>query len=422
MGSLGRGEVMRRVAFYSVHLSLSISIISTITFISLVCIASPKPIEVSNPLSCRQAVQKYLAHHLTILNTRQRLLSQRFETLEKMRWMPKEPQLRGRFDQEQKADLSQSRIGLRWHMPHFTGAEDVLARYELNQLDLIELWIDLHKSAIATRISKTHINYRIAWVNWSTLTVKALIKSTQVSLVQDLVSIGMNPTEKLIIHQTELQKLRQKIQIQRRVLNAISSTLNLNRTTQPQLDLQHSPLSYRCQTIPATTHGWNELLSLKVRRTLEEVEAIINLQLSTLKDHKDSYQWLDFMELSYDGTDGAERLIAEVGVNLPFGSYRSKESEIQRLGEKQDIRLLEKQSLEHRNALKEVLKIDQLQLNDDVQVSPPMRKDITSLQDLNLWNAQLQLWQTQWLNRLSLEEAIIDWHSLNYTQPMTQTE
>ena len=422
MGSLGRGEVMRRVAFYSVHLSLSISIISTITFISLVCIASPKSIEVSNPLACRQAVQQYLAHHLTILKTRHRLLSQRFETLEKMRWMPKEPQLRGRFDQEQKADLSQSRIGLRWHMPHFTGAEDVLARYELNQLDLIELWIDLHKSAIATRISKTHINYRIAWVNWSTLTVKALIKSTQVSLVQDLVSIGMNPTEKLIIHQTELQKLRQKIQIQRRVLNAISSTLNLNRTTQPQLDLQHSPLSYRCQTIPATTHGWNELLSLKVRRTLEEVEAIINLQLSTLKDHKDSYQWLDFMELSYDGTDGAERLIAEVGVNLPFGSYRSKESEIQRLGEKQDIRLLEKQSLEHRNALKEVLKIDQLQLNDDVQVSPPMRKDITSLQDLNLWNAQLQLWQTQWLNRLSLEEAIIDWHSLNYTQPMTQTE
>ena len=121
------------------RLSLAVCLLQ-IGLPSSASLANPLGRNSSHTISCQQVVDILMDRQQDIIEQQTKILSQRFDTLDQISWLPKAPQLRGRFDQEASIDSSQARLGLRWYLPHFFDVQDRMRNEQISPSYLVQLW------------------------------------------------------------------------------------------------------------------------------------------------------------------------------------------------------------------------------------------------------------------------------------------
>ena len=408
---------------YSIRISLSIML--SVLFLPLPCSAEP-PLTLK---SCQARWTTTLKRHERRLDYAQRSLKFRFSQARTKLWLPKSPQLRGRLDQELEDPDSRGRVGLRWHLPKLSMSEPspkILGELGLSEEKLPERWLRLKKHELWIESLGADLLLREAWLTQTALSYEERLSQAELTLQSQLLRDGLTSSIRLKTlrsrHFSLQLKLRRATRELKRLMIMAHGSVNGLTPLIAQHDTKELTTLLSTSVVdclsPETLTSLQSSLSHESAHlstsplTLGEIELIIQLVMSRFKAQSNAHQWLEFVELSYDGRVGSERVIAELGLNLPLGPQRERAERLSVDELRETAQQLHRSLKRQRGSLRGLLSLEALNDLSQERIAQPHLSALNTLDELQLARAEVSHWRSAWSDRHHLERLVIEWLTL----------
>ena len=382
-------------------------------------------------LCYRQIQQAVKKEQVSLLAAQKVLEAQLMQARQRLN-IPKSPQLRTRFESAASAltwEQAQARIGLRWYFPKFLSTQEALSsisRFKINEEDLSKYWLKLkQQSRFITKLRDYIADQALIKKQRFFFYQEKLIQA-EIDLNQSLLESGMST----LLTQQVLQKKYAQVQRQKSKANLEWTRFRLKASWLSALSVpnQLSPDDLKVfaeeqstaltTCLPFITFEQIKSLSNQQSQTkalqhlsLKELEALIQVTLQEQKQRLSKHQWLEFIELNYDRRVNDQRMIAELGINLPIATY----SQAEHFKSQHYVQKLDSLRLERQQALSSLNQSKVQKLFQKIfKVKPPLNTawDLSHLEGIKQAHLELELWYLGQREYQEREQLLLDYLSL----------
>ena len=117
--------------------------------------------------------------------------------------------------------------------------------------------------------------------------------------------------------------------------------------------------------------------------------------------------------MNYDRRVDSERVIAEIGINLPLGPQRERAERLSVDELREAARQLRGSLKRQRASLYELLRVEELSRLAQERAVQPHIGALNTLDELKLAHAEVSYWRSVWSDHHHLERLVIEWLTLN---------